>query len=175
MLAYLLQHEDLLKKIDAHAPNRLLFDALAFCSLGKLLDDRRSLDVASSFVSKAMNFIHGDGYVIEGGPHDSSYNGVASALAFRLATMGKREPLGKIATDAIRWQTGRISTTGEISTVGNTPVGRNSNEEFPGRKKDVDVTHTVETLILATLYSGVPNHAKMARTVISHYERARRK
>jgi len=152
-LTYLLKHQQYLKTADSHAPNRLLFDALAFETLGRILNNDVAREVATSFVAKATIQVHAKhGYFIEGGGFDSSYNAVATALALRLLLIGYGgHDLHPICTNAIRWQSEQVLGSGEVSTEGNTRVrpGK-SGESFLGREKDVDVAHVVEAFTLAS-------------------------
>lgn len=176
-LAYLVEHREFLELADRRAPNRLLFDALAFVTLGKILNDAGALEIGSSFVEQAAAQVHDqDGYFIEGGGHDSSYNGVATALAFRLLMLNCHDHnLEPICLNAIRWQKGRVLATGEISTKGNTRVRPgDSGESFLGREKDVDVGHTVEALMLASQYFSDPASKEIATRIVKYYEDARR-
>ncbi|MGH1539253.1 MAG: hypothetical protein ACRBHB_02425 [Arenicella sp.] len=69
-----------------------------------------------------MSLVDEDGYFIEGGGFDSSYNGVATSLGFQLAMVGFEDSLGSISNEAIQWQAGRIKPDGEVSTKGNSRV-----------------------------------------------------
>ena len=152
-LRYLIQHERHLEAVDRQAPNRLLFDAIAYITFGEILNDDEALEIGSAFADKALEQVdRKDGYFIESNGFDSSYNGVATALALRLLMLGhKQEKLESICLKAINWQESRILASGEISTEGNSRVRPGeSGESFLGREKDVDVGHTVEALMLAS-------------------------
>lgn len=175
-LEYLLKHQAYLETADKHAPNRLLFDALAFQTLGKILDSQEALVVASSFVTKAIAQVHPqDGYFIEAGGYDSSYNAVAVALTLRLLLMGDPDhDLKSICTQAIQWQEKRVLDSGEVSTEGNSRVRpKGSGESFLGRKKDVDVGHVVEAFMLASQALSDTNLKTVAQKVIAFYQRKR--
>lgn len=175
-LTYLLEHQDDLKAADAKAPNRLLFDALAFETFGRILENEEAREVAASFVAKAIEQVHEeDGYFIEGGGFDSSYNAVATALTLRLLMIGySRHELHPICTNAVRWQQGRILKSGEVSTEGNQRVrpGK-SGETFLGKEKDVDVGHVVESFMLASTLSDESLNS-VALSVARFYENKRR-
>jgi len=175
-LRYLLAHREILARVDSHAPNRLLLDALAFDTLGKLLDDAAAAEAASSFVSSAAKQTHEQGYFIEGGGFDSSYNGVAAAVAFRLVLAGyDNNDLANLVRRAIQWRKTRILPDGKISTDGNSRVNPGGNgESFLGRKKDVDVAHTIEAFTLAAAYFDDPAHEATAKRIFDHYRANRR-
>lgn len=175
-LDYLLKHKAYLEAADKHAPNRLLFDALAFETLGRILMNNEAILVASSFVAMAIEQVNEhDGYFIEGGGFDSSYNAVAVALTLRLLMIDHHETgLRSICVNAIRWQKSRILASGEVLTEGNTRVhpGR-SGESFLGRKKDVDIGHVVEAFMLASQALSDTDSYSTAQKVISYYESRR--
>ncbi len=173
-LNYLLKHKQYLELADKHAPNRLLFDALAFQTLGKILNQEKAIKVGSSFVSKAIEQVNQqDGYFIEAGGFDSSYNAVASALTFRLLMLHHQEyNLKMIGLHAIQWQKTRVSNSGEVLTEGNTRVrpGK-SGEHFLGKEKDVDIGHVVEALALASHVLAEDAYNKLALKVIGYYKK----
>ena len=170
-LAFLLRHKVILFKADSRAPNRLLFNALAFYTLGQWLDHPSALTTADEFINLALSQVHPEGYFIEGGGYDSSYNGVATALCYRLLLLGHPHPaLPDRCQAALNWQQSRVLPSGEISTTGNSRVNsRGQGESFMGRKKDVDVGHTTEALMLAALYHKDASLIIQARQILSHY------
>ncbi len=171
-LDYLKSELEVLKLKDQHAPNRLLFDAVAFYTLGKLVVDDEALDMADELIGLATNQVDEAGYYIEGGGFDSSYNGVATALSFRLLLMGfSGHDLDKVAVKAMAWQVSRINDQGQISTSGNSRVNHSINgESFLGRKKDVDVGHTIEALMLSSLLLRQNGNLEIAKNVVKYYQ-----
>lgn len=172
-LSYIMKHCEQLKIIDRAAPNRLLFNGLALYSIGKILSNEKALEAASEFIALATSQVHEEGYFIEGGGFDSSYNGVAAALAWRLLLMGySKAELGPICVKAINWQKGRITDEGKIRTDGNTRVNPGGDgESFLGRTKDVDVAHTIEALLLAAQYMDNAKYGNLASRVYDHYRK----
>ena len=175
-LSFLIEHEMYLEAADRKAPNRLLFNAIAYTTLGKLLDDDAAVKIGSSFADKALKQIDPqDGHFIEGGGFDSSYNGVATALALRLLMLEYRnDKLESICLQAIRWQKGRILSSGEISTEGNRRVrpGK-SGESFLGQEKGVDVGHTVEAFMLASHQFSSREFNDLATQIVEYYTKRR--
>ena len=165
----LMRDRALLQRADARAPNRLLFNALALRSLGLALDDPAALAAADQFTRAALALQHPDGFFIEGGGFDSSYNGVACAVGYRLLGFAPRDEALATALDrAMAWQRARIDADGRVSTDGNTRV-RPGGESFLGQAKQVDVPHTLEALSLAAAHSGNPDWARLARRVVARY------
>ena len=149
-LDYLLARKDVLKQYDAQAPNRLLFDALAYYSLGKYLSRVDAQVVASEFIDSALNLRDPEqGYFIEGGGWDSSYNGVAIKLAMELFSImdetEQKVSLREAIVRATTWQISRIKGNGEISMEGNTRVYEGG-EAFLGVEKGVDYVKIVKAL-----------------------------
>jgi hypothetical protein len=170
-LRYLMQDRETLLRADARAPNRLLFNALALHSLGRVLGDEAALSAASEFTQAALALQHADGYFIEGGGHDTSYNGVACAVGFRLLALDPdNQALADALVRAMAWQRQHILASGEISTQGNTRV-RPGGETFLGAAKGMDVAHTVEALALAAAFTGDDAWNEVAHRVVSHYRR----
>ena len=171
MLTYLLNHREYLEAADQLAPNRLLFNGLAFYTLGKILNHDQAVKVASSFINAAVQQVHQEGYFIESGGFDSSYNGVATALGLRLLLMGyDKDNLDTVSRKAILWQKSRISETGEILTTGNSRVKPSGGgESFLGRTKDVDAGHTVEAFMLASQFFSDQESVELASNVLTHY------
>ncbi len=159
----------LLERGDARAPNRLLFDALAYRTLGKLLEDDDALNLAKSFQTAALRSQHLEGYFIEGTGFDSSYNGVACAVGYRLLLCDPaNEPLQNALKHAIVWQKSKVLDSGEISTEGNHRV-RPGGESFLGTEKQVDVMHSVEAFILASIFDETETYLQTASKIISFY------
>lgn len=94
-LGRLKEEQRLLDAADANAPNRLLFDALAFISLGEALGDAGAVGIGRRYESSALALQAPEGYFIEGGGFDSSYNGVALAVGYRLLLIHPRIRLSK--------------------------------------------------------------------------------
>ena len=168
-LRYLFEQRHLLEAADQRAPNRLLINATALMTLGQLLRDVEACNEARRLIAIATNQIHADGYFVEGGGYDSSYNGVATATLLRLAIMENSAQLRGIAQRALNWQLTRISDRGEILTDGNARVHTNG-EAFLGRPKDVDVAHTLEALALASLDRSGERYIHIAEQVYRYYQ-----
>lgn len=177
MLEYLKINVGLLNTIDADAPNRLLFNAIAFYSLGTILNDDIAIDLGIDFAEKALLQRDAvEGYFIEGGGWDSSYNGVAVKLGFELLTlipngtetMLKKE-LERVVSCATDWQKSRILSSGEISTEGNTRVFPGG-EEFLGNEKGVDVIKTVKAFFYMNSLANISEYELLAQRVINYYE-----
>ncbi len=69
-MLWLRRHSDALKSYDAHAPNRLLFDARSFYICGLLLNVKELIQERKSFSDLAIRNLSEDGYFIEGGGWD---------------------------------------------------------------------------------------------------------
>lgn len=171
-LKQLVAQRELLASCDSNAPNRVLISGLAFCSLGTFLDDGSAVEIGKEFVASALGAQHRDGYFIEAGGRDSSYNGVALAIGYRLITLGYdipglRDALGRAA----KWQATQVLPSGEIDTEDNTRVYPGG-EAFLGREKDVDAGHTVEGFALAYGVTRALDYRELAHRVLHHYSPA---
>ncbi|MGL1889377.1 MAG: hypothetical protein OCD76_22875 [Reichenbachiella sp.] len=176
MLTYLKNSEDLLNTVDATAPNRLLFNAIAFYSLGIYLDDQEAKNIGIEFANSALSQIdQTEGYFIEGGGWDSSYNGVAIKLGFELFTLigvdadqATKDELQQALSCATHWQKSRVISTGEISTEGNTRVYPGG-ENFLGKEKEVDVKKTIQAFFYMSSLSAENEYEALAQQVIEFY------
>lgn len=83
-LTYLKTQAEILKLYDADAPNRLLFDAVAFYLMGSFLNDAQAKAIGVEYKELALAQQNAAGFYTEGGGFDSSYNGVSIRLALVL-------------------------------------------------------------------------------------------
>ncbi len=121
-LNYLKSKTTLLKQIDAEAPNRLFFEALAFYSMGKYLNDTDAMKIGIDFANLALAKKQPEGYFLEGTGYDSSYQGVGMAIGFRLLSILKSdEPIRQVLYDnlacATRWEMTRIKPKLELKLI----------------------------------------------------------
>ncbi|MEI7421025.1 MAG: hypothetical protein WCK18_02985 [Prolixibacteraceae bacterium] len=172
-LNYLKSKISLLKQIDADAPNRLFFDALAFYSMGKYLNDKESMRYGIDFANLALAKKQPEGYFMEGSGFDSSYQGVGIAMGFRLLSiLVSDEPIRQILYDnlacATRWEMTRIKPTGEITTDGNSRV-YSGGETFLGKEKQVAYSSVLTALWNMYYYSGKEEYNDFANKVLAYY------
>ncbi|MFY0689341.1 MAG: hypothetical protein JXQ90_19375 [Cyclobacteriaceae bacterium] len=172
MLNHLLERQEILRSADAEAPNRLLFDAVAIYGLGNYLDDSEAKLTGIVFLEMALDQLSPDGYFIEGGGWDSSYNGVALMIGWELWSIleesVEKEVLGSNLICAAEWQTSRISPTGEMSTEGNTRVYPGG-ESFLDKEKQVDVEKTIRALYYMSRLTGDDSYRQVADKVVGFY------
>ena len=173
-LNFLLTQNNLLQNYDASAPNRLLFDALAFYSIGKWLDDNNGKNVGLNFVKIALTKRTDKGYFIEKGGWDSSYQGVGLSLGFKLLSIfdtGEtlKQPLWDCLSCGTNWLKSRILVSGEISTQGNTRV-YSGGEMFLGVSKTVAWKSTMIAFYNMKYLSGENNYGDIANKVLTFYQ-----
>lgn len=172
-LDYLKSKAELLKQIDANAPNRLFFDALAFYSMGKYLNDNGAMKTGTDFASLAMAKKMPEGYYLEGSGYDSSYQGVGLAIGFKLLSILKSdEPLRQSLYDnlacATHWETTRIKQTGEISMEGNSRV-YSGGETFLGQEKGMAYSSVLKALWNMYYLTGKEEYNILANKVLEFY------
>ena len=172
-LNFLKSKTDLLKQIDALAPNRLFFDALAFYAMGKYLDDNEAMKDGLDFAILALARKQPAGYFMEGTGYDSSYQGVGLANGFKLLSILKpEEPIRQSLYDnlacATSWETTRIKSTGEIDTAGNSRV-YSGGESFLGVEKQVAYSSVLQALWNMYYYSGKENYNALANKILGFY------
>lgn len=167
--------KDVLLAYDALAPNRLLFDAVAFYAMGSYLGDQDAQRIGLDFAERAVAQQHPDGYFIEGGGFDSSYNGVALRLGFvQLALMPADDALAQklqqALARAVHWQTTRVLSSGEISAEGNTRVYPGG-EDFLGEEKQMAWVETLISFYFASVLSEQSSFVELAERIETHYVR----
>ncbi|MEM6347781.1 MAG: hypothetical protein AAF927_28085 [Bacteroidota bacterium] len=174
LLDYLKQQEAVLFAYDAEAPNRLLFDAMAFYSLGRYLDDEPARKMGLEYAKAALAERHPQGYFLEKGGWDTSYQGVGlengfRLLAFLLPDEPFREELFASLSCATNWQASRILSMGEISLAGNQRVFPGG-EAFLGNEKQIAYKSTVVAFFYLHHFTGDDAYRRFAERIIEFYE-----
>lgn len=104
----------------------------------------------------------------EGG-YDSSYNGVAIAVGYRLLLFHPdNKNLSKALEKAVYWLESRVSNSGEVCLEGNSRVFVGG-ESFLGKEKGVDVSHVVEGFALASVVTENKRFLEISRKIINAY------
>jgi hypothetical protein len=166
------RHQEQLKLADVDAPNRLLFDALAFGLSSVLLDDTNAelkaklQQLGRRFVDLAMaKYRESDGVFLERGGHDSSYQAVA-ALKLQIWTLYFPDRKLEAAADrAVRWELGRIGADGQIDVAGNTRTGLGQ-ERWMGHEKDVNQSEVTLCLLYYYARTGDADALAAARRIV---------
>jgi len=172
-LTYLKSQVDILKKYDADAPNRLLFDAVAFYSMGSYLNDVQAKSTGIEFIELALAQQNAAGFYTEGGGFDSSYNGVSIRLALvLLGILPTQEPvyekLRKSVGCSLQWQASRILPSGEITLQGNTRVYPGG-EQFLGQVKTIAWIDTLLAFYFTNTFSSDDSYLVLAKKVQAFY------
>lgn len=116
-IGWLTTKQSVLQQADASAPNRLLFDALAFYSCGQLANLSTNYPV---FVEAALS-LFSNGVFVEGGGADTHYQAVAINQGIDLVLSGySNSALETALVQAARWYLPRIDAAGVIHSAGNT-------------------------------------------------------
>lgn len=173
-LNYLKLQASVLQQADALAPNRLLYDAIAYYALGNFLADAEAQSIGLRFVQLALAQQHATGYFVEGSGYDSSYQGVSLALLARLhVLLPNAEPIKQQVWNALscgcQWQATRILPSGEISTAGNSRVYPGG-EQFLGQEKQVAYASTIQGFFAYALLANNPSFNEMAWRIANHYD-----
>ncbi len=153
-LKWLENNHSLLKSADKKAPNRLLFNAVAFYSCGKLVGNAQAVMLAEDFVEDALLEYNPDGrYFIEGGGYDTSYQAVSIHVGLDLLMHGydaqNRAQLATAVQEAAGWLVDKIDGNGKIESANNARTC-GGGETFLGEKKQLSVT----SAFLAMAYGG---------------------
>ena len=173
-LNWLKTKQQILENYDLNAPNRLFFDAVAFYSLGKWLNDSNSKSIGINFAQIGISKKTNNGYFIENNGWDISYQGVALAVGFKLLSILSpdetiKQSLWECLSCGTNWQKSRILTTGEISTQKNTRVF-SGGEQFLGVQKTVAWKSTIIAFLNMKYLSGNSEYETLSDRIITFYQ-----
>lgn len=173
MINFLKPQTSVLLDIDLRATNRLFWDAMCFYAIGSYLDDEEAKEIGLNFVTTALAQQTSEGFFIENGGFDSSYNGVSLYFGAMLYSMMPestlKAELGNALVKNADWQMSRIEANGEITTEGNTRVFPGG-EKFLGAEKSVAWKDTVLAFYWLHALSGNQQYQMAADKVIAYYE-----
>ncbi|MEL7061309.1 MAG: hypothetical protein AAGN46_14900 [Acidobacteriota bacterium] len=159
---WLADRHDLLERADRKAPNRLLYDALAFRGGALLVDDaveRRRLDnLADAFTRRALDLQRADGVFVEAGGHDTSYQAVALAVGEDLLLVSRADDpstdrLASSLERAASWLAGRVGPDGRVDSTGNRRTCAGG-ESFLGEPKRLDLVKVFSGLVATGVRTG---------------------
>jgi hypothetical protein len=149
-------------------PNRLLFASGAFYMGSRILGSTTYRNTGQQFLELALDLFHEDGYFLEKGGYDSSYQGVCifnlCFLYLHSTDMSLRAALRVVIESAVDWLITRITSSGAergyISHAGNSRTGPDG-ELTNGRPKLVNYAEVA----LALYYSAyILDRADLAQT-----------
>ncbi|WCL49761.1 hypothetical protein [Leptospira sp. GIMC2001] len=170
---WLLSQKQTLQIGDQNAPNRLFFNSLAFYSLGIWLDRDDLLQAGKEFAELGIAKITNDGYFLEGGGWDSSYQGVANNVAIGIFSILEEDKEWKTSlwntiVKGTSWQRSRILPSGEISLEGNTRVYPGG-ESFLGVPKAIDWKPTMSSFLIRSYYTTDAIYLNLGNRVKGYY------
>jgi hypothetical protein len=160
------RHQERLQSDDGDAPNRLLFDALAYGLSGVLTGDGRLKLAGRTFVGLAMaQYRPAEGVFLEKGGADSSYQAVA-ALNLQVWLLYFPDKRWEAAANAaVRWELGRIRPDGQVDVTGNTRTGLGQ-ERWMGHPKEVDLSEITLCLLYDFARTGRRESLDAARRIV---------
>lgn len=152
-----------LKKYDHNAPNRLLFDALAFQACGRLTRDEASTSLAASYVKQALSFVRKDGVFIEKQGSDSNYQALAVQLALEIQLSGfsgnSASELRTAWKGGATWLAQKVRADGSLNSLANTRTC-SGGETFLNNAKTVNLPG----VFVALAYAGTIGDLPIARS-----------
>jgi hypothetical protein len=172
-LNWLLQNQNNLYQSDRKAANRLFIDAAAFYLMGKALRSQPARQAGLDFLNRALSMQAENGYFLENGGYDSSYNAVSLQIAQQIFCQFAEEPsatrsrLWSAIDQSMQWQLSRILPSGQVSTVGNTRVYAGGEKYFE-KAKSVDYNSLCIALNYYAGLSGKPDAIRYAQQVLSY-------
>ncbi len=160
------RYQERLRREDADAPNRLLFDALAYGLSGVLAGDEELKKAGRRFVDLAMaQYRPGDGVFLEKGGHDSSYQAVAALNLQVWLVYFPDKKLAEAAAAAVRWELGRVGPDGRVDVAGNTRTGLGQ-EKWMGHNKGVNLSEITLCLLYDFARTGNEQSLAAARRIV---------
>ncbi len=160
------RYQDRLKREDARAPNRLLFDALAYGLSGVLGGDAELERIGRRFVDLAMaQYRESDGVFLENGGPDSSYQAVATLKLQVWAVHFPDKRLDAAIDRAMQWELGRIGPDGRVEVTGNTRTGMGQ-ERWMGHAKGVNLSEVTLCLLYHWARTGDEPSLAAARRIV---------
>jgi hypothetical protein len=172
---WLLTQEGRLMKEDAHAPNRLFFDAEALLFTGKLVGDPDGEYGAAGrrFLAAGMKlFRQEDGVFLEHDGADSSYQAVNLLRLQEILIRIPDERITSAVERGMAWELSRVGPDGTIATDGNTRV-HPGGEKFMGVEKQVNVGEVALAMLYYHARTGDARALEAARKVIAAASKAR--
>jgi hypothetical protein len=152
-LNWLNQQSSILQSKDKSGTNRLFIDANAYYLVGKALGNESAIALGKNFARMSLQQQSSEGFFLERGGYDSSYNAVALRHAILLymnlrpEERSLRQELWQGVEKGISWQLTRIAPSGEVLTAGNTRI-LPSGEQYAltGTVKKVDYKEVILAL-----------------------------
>jgi len=167
--------QDELKRGDAGAPNRLLFDALAYKLNGIYLGRSDLESIGEDFLNLALDSQWNSGVFPEAGGHDVSYHAV-SVRNLDIYWLWMEDGILKDQVyNAIEisagWSKSRVDPiTGEIDETGNTRTGSDCKEIGPsGNCKLGNPIHTAISLAYWSVIGDDSEAANLAEKILDFY------
>ena len=152
-MGWLHVQKGILLRRDQLAPNRLLINALAYGSCGKLLDDESVHAHSDPFLRAALDLMRPDGVFLEAGGSDTSYQSVAIMAGLEITALQiageQQQEMTTALQQASAWLHDRVGSDGVLDSSSNTRTC--ANEEFLGRAKDVDLREVFRALAYSSV------------------------
>ena len=143
-IEWLKNNKTMLYEKAKNAPNRLLFDALAFKLSGIILEEESYASIACEFLNENLKRQREDGVFLEEGGYDSSYQAVnilkLQHYYLYSEDAAEKEIILSAVDKAVEWEKTRIKSTGEVDDTGNARTGSQCLEKIAGRCKEINYT-----------------------------------
>ncbi|MFH0793433.1 MAG: hypothetical protein V2A74_05310 [bacterium] len=170
-LDWLSPRKETLRQKAMDAPNRLVFDGLAFKLNGIVLSNAAFQETGDWFVGEYLKSQRPDGVFVEHEGHDSSYQ-AAGMLKLQVYGIYCDDPALKSRINAaihkgIAWEKTRINDSGEVSVEGNTRTGKRR-EKFAGEYKVVSYPEVVECFLYYAKMNGDRQSDVLARRIVDY-------
>ena len=154
---------------DDQTPNRLLFDATAFYLSSQITNHEDHKKLGEMFIAEALRAQVAEGYFIEKGGWDSSYQAVSMLNLCELYYDCNDESLKQVIIHSLGlaadWLISRIDENGVVSAVGNSRTGLGQ-EVHSGKEKEINLAEVAESLFGCGNILGDKLLTKVAEKVV---------
>lgn len=176
-LTWLRHNTDEMRRQDGKTANRLAFDALAFLLNGKILGDSALMEVGIGFLNDVLALQTPQGFFLEKGGYDSSYQAVTlmnlAAILPVLDSENLRQETILSMGKGQNWLKSRILANGQVSAIGNTRTGEGQ-ETFFGKTKDINYAEVAMSLFSWSVIADDQQAQALARNVVNFARQASR-
>ena len=170
-LQWLETYQEVLERKAERAPNRLMFDALAFSLNGRVINREQYRHLGDRWVMKTLRKQRADGVFPEHEGGDSGYQAVTLLLlqiyALYASSPDLRNRIAVAVQKGITWEKTRIRPDGKVDTAGNTRTGR-CRETFFGRCKEVNYPEVILCFLYHARLFGDPESAILAQKILRY-------
>lgn len=172
-LQWLTSYKETLRQKAANAPNRFVFDGLAFYLNGRILGNGEFKEIGEWFIEQNLATQRSDGIFVEHGGYDSSYQAVS---LWKLQIYWLNSDEGALRNEVMaaiekgmNWQKTRVFSNGQVDSTGNTRTG-NCQEQIGGQCKEINYPEVIFNFFYYASIKGDSKSRELANRVFNYYK-----